>query len=85
MHLRLFLIHIWVASIGGAVVIAGLAMGYFTVATFIWSAVMGLALGIPAALLNWVYLRPNRSKEIGWTWPIADRIRAAARQHPAAR
>lgn len=83
MHLRLFLIHIWLASVGGAAVIAGLAMGYFTVGTFIWGAVIGLALGIPAALLNWVYLRPNRSKEIGWTWPIADRIRAAARQHPS--
>lgn len=59
--------------------ITGLAMGYFTVGTFIWGAVIGLALGIPAALLNCVYLRPNRSKEIGWTWPIADRIRAAAR------
>lgn len=85
MHLRMFLIHIWVASIAGAVVIAGLAMGYFTVATFIWGAVIGLALGVPAALLNWVYLRPNRSKEIGWTWPIADRIRATAKQHPSTR
>lgn len=80
MHLRLFLIHIWVASIAGAVVIAGLATGHFSVATFVWGGVIGLALGIPAALLNWVYLRPNRSRDIGWTWPIANSIRAAARR-----
>lgn len=85
MHLRMFLIHIWVACIGGAVVIAGLVMGYFTVATFLWGAVIGLALGVPAALLNWVYLRPNRSRQIGWTWPIAKRVRAAAKQHPSTR
>lgn len=82
MHLRMFLIHIWVACIGGAVVIAGLVMGYFTVATFVWGAVIGVVLGVPAALLNWVYLRPNRSREIGWTWPIARRIRAAAKEYP---
>lgn len=85
MHLRLFLIHIWVACIAGAVVIAGLAMGYVTLATFIWGGIIGLALGVPAALLNWVYLRPNRSREIGWTWPIASKIRAAAKQHPSSR
>lgn len=85
MHLRLFLIHIWVASIAGAVVIAGLAMGHVALDTFIWGAVIGLVLGIPAALLNWVYLRPNRSQEIGWTWPIARKIRAAAREHPSTR
>lgn len=85
MHLRLFLIHIWVASIAGAAVIAGLVMGYVTLATFIWGAVIGLALGIPAGLLNWVYLRPNRSREIGWTWPLANRIRAAAKKHPSTR
>lgn len=83
MPLRMFLIHIWVASIGGAVVIAGLAMGYFTAATFVSGAIIGLALGVPAALLNWVYLRPNRSQQIGWTWPIARKIRAAAKQHPS--
>jgi hypothetical protein len=85
MHLRMFLIHIWVACIGGAVVIAGLAMGYVNAATFILGAIIGFALGVPAALLNWVYLRPNRSREIGWTWPIARKIRAAARQHPSSR
>lgn len=85
MHLRMFLIHIWVACIGGAVVIAGLVMGHFTVATFLWGAVIGLVLGVPAALLNWVYLRPNRSREIGWTWPIARKIREAAKEHPSTR
>ena len=82
MPLRMLLIHIWVASIGGAVVIAGLVMGYFTVVTFIWGAVIGLGIGVPAALLNWIYLQPNRSRQIGWTWPIANRIRAAAPQKP---
>lgn len=85
MHLRMFLIHIWAASIAGAVVIAGLAMGHVAAATFVCGAILGLVLGVPAALLNWVYLRPNRSREIGWTWPIANRIRAAAKQHPKTR
>lgn len=82
MSLRLILIHIWVACVAGAVVIGGLAMGYVGIATFVWAAIIGLVVGIPAALLNWVYLRPNRSREIGWTWQIADRIRGAARQKP---
>ena len=85
MHLRMFLIHIWAASIAGTVVIAGLAMGHVAAATFVWGAILGLVLGVPAALLNWVYLRPNRSREIGWTWPIANRIRAAAKRHPKTR
>lgn len=85
MHLRMFLIHIWVACIAGVVVIAGLAMGHVSLWTFIWGAVIGLVLGIPAALLNWVYLRPNRSRQIGWTWPIANKIRDAAKQHPSTR
>lgn len=82
MPLRLLLIHIWVACIAGAVVVAGLAMGQVNLATFIWGGVIGLAFGVPAALLNWVYLRPNRSQQIGWTWPIANKIRRAAKQYP---
>ncbi|WP_051070991.1 hypothetical protein [Paracoccus sp. N5] len=74
--LRLFLVHIWVGCVAGAVVIAGLSMGYDNWATFIWAAVIGLALGVPAGLLNWAYLRPNRSRQIGWTWRIADWVRS---------
>ncbi|SIR28781.1 hypothetical protein SAMN05421641_1376 [Paracoccus thiocyanatus] len=74
--LRLLLIHLWVGSISGVVVIAGLTMGYVSAWTFIWAALIGLALGIPAALLNWTYLRPHRSRQIGWSWAIADRARA---------
>ena len=36
--LRMFLIHLWVACIAGAVAIAGLAMGYVSVWTFVWAA-----------------------------------------------
>lgn len=85
MHLRMFLIHLWVACIAGVVVIAGLSIGKVDLATFLWAAIIGLVLGVPAALLNWVYLRPNRSREIGWTWPVAERIRAAAQRDAAAR
>lgn len=82
MPLRMMLIHIWVACIAGAVVIAGLTMGYVGVAVFVWAAVIGVVVGVPAALLNWTYLRPNKSRRIGWTWPIADKIRAAAEEKP---
>ncbi|MTH79940.1 hypothetical protein [Paracoccus aestuariivivens] len=76
-YLRVFLIHLWVACIAGAVVVAGLAMEQVSVATFAWAGLIGIVLGVPAALLNWAYLRPNRSREIGWTWKIADWVRAA--------
>ena len=29
------------------------------------NALIGLVIGVPAALLNWAYLRPNRSREVG--------------------
>ncbi|WP_134681731.1 hypothetical protein [Paracoccus ravus] len=76
-YLRLILIHLWVACVAGAVVIAGLAMGQVSFATFLWAGAIGVLLGVPAALLNWAYLRPNRSRRIGWTWKIADWARAA--------
>ena len=74
--LRLIIVVIWVSVIAGIVVIAGLAMGQYSAATFHWAGIIGAALGIPAGLLNWIWLRPNRSREIGWNWPIARRIRA---------
>lgn len=74
--LRLILVHIWVACVAGVVTIAGIVMGYVSVATFIWAGIIGLAIGVPAGLLNWAYLRPNRSREIGWTWSIARWARA---------
>lgn len=52
MPLRFFLIHLWVACVAGVVVIAGLVMGQVNLATFIWGAIIGLLVGIPAALLN---------------------------------
>jgi hypothetical protein len=79
--LRMCLVHLWVACIAGAVVIAGLTMGFVSAATFLWAAVIGVALGVPAALLNWVYLRPNRSRQIGWTWGIADQLRHLSDEH----
>jgi hypothetical protein len=64
-HLRLWLIAIWASSVAGVVLIAGLAFGHYHLSTFLWAALAGLAIGVPAALLNWAYLRPNRSREVG--------------------
>lgn len=64
-HLRIWLVAIRASSVAGAVVIAGLAFGRYELATFLWAGVAGLAIGIPAALLNWAYLRPRRSREVG--------------------
>ncbi|WP_374430296.1 hypothetical protein [Tabrizicola sp.] len=64
-HLRLWLIALWTSSVAGAVVILNLTLGNYTLATFLWAAVAGLVIGIPAALLNWVYLRPNRARQVG--------------------
>ncbi len=69
-YLRLILLHLWVACVAGAALIAALAMGYVSFTAFVWAGVIGLAIGVPGALLNWVYLRPNRARQIGWTWPI---------------
>ena len=64
-HLRLLLISLWTSSVAGAVVITGLALGHYGLATFVWAAIAGLVFGVPAALLNWAYLRPNRSRAVG--------------------
>lgn len=64
-HLRLWLIALWTSSVAGAVVILNLSLGHYTAATFLWAGLAGLVIGIPAALLNWAYLRPNRAREVG--------------------
>jgi hypothetical protein len=64
-HLRLLLVALWTSSVAGVVVISGLALGHYELATFLWAAVIGIVIGIPAALLNWAYLRPRRSREAG--------------------
>ncbi|GGW42742.1 hypothetical protein GCM10011452_33790 [Gemmobacter lanyuensis] len=64
--LRVFLVAIWVASIAGAALIFGLAMGFYSSTTFFWSGVAGLVIGLPAALANWVWLRPRRAGQAGW-------------------
>lgn len=74
--LRLVLIHLWVSSIAGVVMTFGLAMGYVSAATFVWAIGIGVVVGVPAALLNWAYLRPNRSRQIGWDWRVAKWARA---------
>ncbi|MBD9529896.1 hypothetical protein [Paracoccus sp. PAR01] len=71
-YVRLVLNHLWVACLAGAAVIALLAIGFVSSETFIWAGVLGLGLGVPAALLNWAYLRTNRSRQIGWNLKIAD-------------
>ena len=64
-HLRLWLITLWTSSDAGTVVILNLSLGHCSVGSFLWAAVAGLAIGIPAALLNWAYLRPNRARQVG--------------------
>jgi hypothetical protein len=64
-HLRIWLLTLWTSSIAGAVVITGLTLGHYHWSTFLWAALIGLVIGVPAALLNWAYLRPNRSREVG--------------------
>lgn len=64
-HLRFWLISLWASSVAGVVLIIGLALGHYHLATFLWAAAAGIVIGIPAALLNWAYLRPNRSREVG--------------------
>ncbi len=64
-HLRLWLIALWTSSVAGAVVIAGLALGHYELATFLWAVAAGLVIGVPAALLNWAYLRPRRAHDVG--------------------
>jgi hypothetical protein len=64
-HLRIWLVLIWATSVAGAVVIAGLAFGRYELTTFLWAGLAGVAIGIPAGLLNWAYLRPKRSREVG--------------------
>ena len=64
-HLRLWLIALWTSSVAGAVVIVSLTLGHYELGTFLWAAVAGLVIGVPAALLNWAYLRPRRSREVG--------------------
>ena len=64
-HLRLLLISLWTSSIAGTVVIAALTMGFYGWKTFLWAGVVGLVIGVPAALANWAYLRPNRAREVG--------------------
>ena len=57
--LRSILISIWVACVAGAAVIVGLSLGHFTWQMFAISAIVGLVVGVPAALVNWMYLRRN--------------------------
>ncbi len=64
-HLRFWLISLWTSSVAGAVVILNLSLGHYSLGTFLWAALVGLVVGIPAALLNWAYLRPNRAREVG--------------------
>jgi predicted Abi (CAAX) family protease len=63
--LRTWLIAVWVTSLAGAVVIAGLAAGFYSWHTFAIAGVIGLIIGVPAGLANWAYLRPKRAREVG--------------------
>lgn len=61
--LRTLLTVLWVACVAGAAVVAGLALGYYSWATFVVAAVAGLLIGVPGALANWAHLRPNRARD----------------------
>lgn len=74
-YLRLILVPLWVACTAGVVLIVGLSLGFVSLATFVWAGVIGIGLGVPAGLLNWAYLRPRRSRQIGWNWRLADWVR----------
>lgn len=63
--LRTLLVTLWVACIAGALVIAGLSLGYYGWRTFAVAAAGGLLVGLPAGLANWAYLRPNRARAAG--------------------
>ena len=64
-HLRVWLLGLWVTCVAGAVVTLRLSFGHYEPSTFLWAASAGLAIGVPAALLNWVHLRPNRARRVG--------------------
>ena len=63
-HLRILLVSLWASCVAGAVVIAGLSQGYYDWLTFAWAVVFGIAIGVPAGLLNWAHLRPKRAQEV---------------------
>lgn len=66
-HLRVLLVTIWVFCMAGVVIAVGLALGNYPWTTFVWAGVIGVVIGVPAALANWAYLRPNRAREVGLT------------------
>ncbi len=68
--LRLLLICLWVGCVAGAAVVAGLSLGHVSLATFVWAAGIGLVIGIPAAVLNWAWLRPRRARQAGIVLPF---------------
>lgn len=71
--LRIIVVALWVACVAGAALVAGLVMGEVNSGTFLWSGVIGLVVGVPAGLLNWAWLRPNRARTIGWLRATLDR------------
>ena len=63
--LRTLLVSLWVACLAGAVVIAGLVLGQYSWTTFFLAGIIGLLVGIPAGLANWVWLRPDKAQRTG--------------------
>lgn len=57
-------------------------MGNVGTSTFVQAAIIGLGpglgLGIPTGLLNRMWLRPNRSRALGWTNGFVERARNRA-------
>ena len=64
--LRTLLITLWAFCVAGAVVIAGLALGAYDGWTFVAAGVTGALVGVPAGLMTWARLRPNKARRLGY-------------------
>lgn len=57
--LRTLMVALWVSSLAGAVVIAGLSLGYVSWQVFALAGIFGLGIGVPAGLWNAGYIKRN--------------------------
>ena len=55
--LRTLLVTLWVACVGGVVVIAGLSLGWVGWSPFVLGAALGVIIGVPAGIWNARYIK----------------------------